>query len=82
MFPATLVLSFVSVTLVALASKVDEPVADPLGLKEVDLRIYQKTLVEDDSSAVVVSVLKDCHAVAFFSELRTWHTRTHGNINQ
>lgn len=37
-----------------LAAKVDEPVADPLGLKQVDLRIYQKTLVEDDTSGVVV----------------------------
>lgn len=37
------------------AAKVDEPVADPLGLKEVDLRVFQKTLVEDDTSAVVVS---------------------------
>lgn len=39
----------------AAAIKADEPVADPLGLKQVDLRIYQKTLVEDDTAAVVVS---------------------------
>ncbi|CAN0559175.1 unnamed protein product [Ectocarpus sp. 12 AP-2014] len=36
-----------------LAVKADEPVADPLGLKQVDLRVYQKTLVEGDTSAVV-----------------------------
>lgn len=37
------------------AAKADEPVADPLGVKQVDLRVYQKTLVEGDTSAVVVS---------------------------
>lgn len=37
------------------ATKADEPVVDPLGLKQVDLRVYQKTLVEGDTSAVVVS---------------------------
>eukprot|EP00903_Cladosiphon_okamuranus_P012285 g11521.t1 len=41
------------VVTVDLASKADEPVADPLGLKQVDLRVYQKTLVEGDTSAVV-----------------------------
>lgn len=39
------------------AAKIDEPVGDPLGLKEVDLRVYQKTLVEDDTSGVVVSYI-------------------------
>lgn len=37
------------------ATKADEPVVDPLALKQVDLRVYQKTLVEGDTSAVVVS---------------------------
>ncbi|CAM9962670.1 unnamed protein product [Scytosiphon promiscuus] len=41
------------VVAVDLAAKADEPVADPLGLKQVDLRVYQKTLVEGDTSAVV-----------------------------
>lgn len=43
------------------ATKADEPVPDPLGLKQVDLRVYQKTLVEGDTSAVVVS-----HTLVYF----------------
>lgn len=46
---------FLFVFACAAAIKADEPVADPLGLKQVDLRVYQKTLVEDDTAAVVVS---------------------------
>ncbi|CAM9159942.1 unnamed protein product [Pylaiella littoralis] len=41
------------VVAVDMATKADEPVVDPLGLKQVDLRVYQKTLVEGDTSAVV-----------------------------
>lgn len=36
---------------VDLSTKVDEPVADPLGLKQIDLRMYQRTLAEGDASA-------------------------------
>ncbi|CAM9657776.1 unnamed protein product [Discosporangium mesarthrocarpum] len=42
-----------SVVPVDMAQRMDEPVPDPLGLKKVDLRLYQKALVEDDTSAIV-----------------------------
>ncbi|CAM9110838.1 unnamed protein product [Choristocarpus tenellus] len=37
---------------VDIAARADQPVADPLGLKHVDLRVYQKALAEDDTMAV------------------------------
>lgn len=43
------------------AAKVDEPAGDPLGLKDIDLRIFQKTLLEGETSTVAVS-----EDIAFF----------------
>ena len=40
---------------IATGTKADEPVPDPLGLKEVDLRVYQKTLMDEETSTNVVS---------------------------
>lgn len=41
-------------------TKADEPVADPLGIKQIDLRVHQKTLVDDDLSAIAVSGMFTC----------------------
>lgn len=59
------------------ATKVDEPVADPLGLKQIDLRMYQRTLAEGDTSASVVShaINRTCgkHIDCTCKHVPTWY---------